>query len=362
MNIMKYFTPLIDKIIVLVFINTTCLVFAQKPVTQFNGFGHLEFTFNQAEKPTAFFSIGEHDFFVTSQIKKRISFLGEYVFRFNGKSASSYLPSIERSLLKFNYKGNHNVIVGKIHTPVNYWNDVYHHGRLFFPTIERPLAFSYIIPLHSLGAQMQGQNLGKLNFGYDLVVANGISSTDVFHNDAHMSLTAAVHFKPTEFTRLGISYYYDFLSENTPGAHSGHSASYAHYTGEPYVGSLAFQLTSLSIAHFSNKLEILSESSYNLTETDSLGIANNFSTFLYAGYIIKEKHVPYLLIDFIKIAKNDLYTHELGIYKFGLGYKHEFNHLLNVKAQLEYQRFFHGHTEHQQHENIGFKIQFAYGF
>ena len=119
---MKYFRPLINQIIVLVFINITSFVFAQKPVTQFNGFGHIEFTFNQAEKPTAFFSLGEHDFFVTSQLKKRISFLGEYVFRFNGKSPSNYLPSIERSLLKFNYKGNHNVIVGKIHTPVNYWN------------------------------------------------------------------------------------------------------------------------------------------------------------------------------------------------------------------------------------------------
>lgn len=352
----------VKRCILLLFICSSQYSNAQKPVTQFNGFGHLEFSFIQAEKPKAYFSLGEHDFFVTSQLKKRISFLGEYVFRFNGKSPSSFLPSIERSLLKFNYKGNHNLIVGKIHTPVNYWNDVYHHGRLFFPTIERPLAFSYIIPLHSLGLQMQGQNLGKYNFGYDLVVANGISSTDVFHDDTHMSITAAMHIKPSKSSRIGVSYYYDFLSENTPGAHSGHSTSYEHYAGDPYLGSLAFHLTSFSVAHFGNKFEILSESTYNITDTDSLGTANNFSSFLYAGYIIKDKYVPYVLFDYIDIAQNDLFTHELGIYKFGLGLKYEFNHLLNIKAQLEYQRNSHGNIEHPQHENIGFKVQFAYGF
>src|SRR5665647_1763752 len=43
--------------------------------------------------------------------------------------------------ITYNIQGNNNIIIGKIHTPLNYWNDTYHHGRFFFPTIERPLIF-----------------------------------------------------------------------------------------------------------------------------------------------------------------------------------------------------------------------------
>jgi len=106
----------------------------------------------------------------------------------------------------------------------------------------------------------------------------------------------------------------------------------------------------------------LSESSYNATKTDSLGLANNFSSFLYTGYRIKEIHVPYLIIDYIDIASNDLYTYELNTVKFGLGYKYEFNHLLCLKTQLEYQHYTHHTDTHDIHNKFGFRVQLAYGF
>lgn len=175
---------------------------AQKPETHLNGFGNIDFTYTPGDSSNAFYAIGEHDFFVTSKLRHNISFLGEYVIRYNPNSATRFLPSIERSLVKINYIGNHSIIAGKIHTPLNYWNDVYHHGRLFFPTIERPIAFSYLIPLHTLGLQFQGQNLGKLNWGYDVVVGNGISSNDAGKRGTNMSLTTAFHFKPSPYTRI----------------------------------------------------------------------------------------------------------------------------------------------------------------
>ena len=46
--------------------------------------------------------------------------------------------ALERARLKYEYREWLSVIVGKMHKPVNYWNDVYHHGRLFFPVIDRP--------------------------------------------------------------------------------------------------------------------------------------------------------------------------------------------------------------------------------
>lgn len=334
-------------------------ILAQKPETQLNGFGHLEFTFNEQESSNSYFTIGEHDFFVTSKLRKNISFLGEYVFRFGN---GSYLPSIERTLVKINYKGNHNIVAGKIHTPINYWNDTYHHGRLFFPTIDRPMAFTYFIPLHTLGVQLQGQNLGKLNFGYDVVVGNGIQSTDVSQNDPQFSLTTAVHVKPVDNLRIGLAYYKDYLPTNSPGPHSGHLPVYQHYSGSVYKGSVDLQLGTFSLAYFGDKIEFLSESSLNVTKTDSLGQATNYSSFLYSGLRIKDRHVPFLFVDYIKIAENDLYTHPLETLKFGVGYKFELNHLINVKTIFEYESQLHWHQENEVHQRLGIRLQLAYGF
>ncbi len=360
---MKYSVKRKSHFLVILFMTILSVtVNGQKIENQFNGFGHLEFIADYSDATNAAFAIGEHDFFVNSKLSKRISFLGEYVIRFNGKSATSFLPSIERSLLKFNYYKNHNLIVGKIHTPVNYWNDSYHHGRLFFPTIDRPLAFSYIIPLHTLGLQIQGQNLGKWNFGYDLVVGNGINSTDGINTGIDFSYTAAFHIKPFENFRLGMSHFYEKTKSHNPGTHSGHSTVYPHYEGETYTGPMTLNLTSASLSYFGNRLELLNEASYNRTFTDSLGAANNWSNFSYLGYRVTDNSIPYMVADFINIAENDLYVHPFDLLKLCLGYRHEFNHLLSLKTQVEYLTSLHQHEDHSHVQRFSFRVQFAYGF
>jgi hypothetical protein len=341
-------------------------VSAQKPVTQFNGFGHLEYALMLEPEQNSSFSIGEHDFFVTSKLSNRISFLGEFVIRYNNNSPTKFVASIERSLIRFNYKGNHSLIGGKIHTPVNYWNDVYHHGRLFFPSIDRPLAFSYVVPLHTLGVQLQGQNLGKLNFGYDLVLGNSLNSTDNFSTNFTPSITAAVHIKPVDGMRIGLSYFYDYLKENKTGVHTGHNTSPTFQPENPYKGPLQFHFAAFSAAYFSQKIEFLNEFAYNGTNTDSLGLANNFSNYTYIGYRIKDKYVPYLLFDYFETAKNDLHTYRHNQIKMALGYRHEFNPFLNLKFQVEYDpaRAHHHEDPSPTHSNgmFGFRIQLAYGF
>jgi hypothetical protein len=344
---------------------TTLQVLAQKPVTQFNGFGHLEYSLQHANNSNnSYFSLGESDFFITSKLNKRISLLGEYVIRFNSASGTNFLPSIERTLVKFNYYKNHNIIAGKIHSPLNYWNDVYHHGRLFFPTIDRPLSFSYLVPLHTLGVQFQGQNLGRLNFGYDFVAGNGISSTDAFNGNIRSSFTTAVHIKPIDGMRIGASYYSDYLPNNTSGVHSGHSGTRPHYSGALYKGPVKFRLSAFSFAYFNEKYEILNEFLYNRTKTDTLGNADNFSNFLYAGLRIKQKHVPYFLIDFINIDQKDLHAYPITTKKVALGYKHEFTTYINLKSQIEYSesKVPHETHDHDIGDHFSFKLQLAYGF
>jgi hypothetical protein len=337
---------------------------AQIKQTQFNGFGHIEHSLVRKDSVESYFSIGEHDFFVTSNISKRISFLGEFVIRFNGAVATNFLTSIERAFIRFNYINKHSVIAGKIHTPVNYWNDTYHHGRVFFPVIDRPFAFSYMVPLHTLGLQFQGQNIGDLGFGYDLVLGNGINSTDNFQGNFDPSITAAIHIKPIQGLRIGASYYYNHLTTNKSGAHSGHFISPGIDPTSIYKGAVDFNMLCNSISWFGKRFEFLNEFSFNQSKTDSLGTANNFSNFSYAGVRFNDKNVPFVLLDFIRIAENDLHIYPTEMLKAGVGYRYEFNYLVNVKAQIEYSWLKHSaaHLMHEHSGVLGFRVQLAYGF
>lgn len=349
------------------FLSSCGFFFSQQIKGVVNGYGHMNYLYNHdlnksTDPALTYFELGEHDLFVNTYFNDRISFLGEFVVRYTKGTPTTFSASIERARLKFDYYKNHSVIAGKIHTPVNYWNDVYHHGRVFFPSIDRPISFSYLVPLHNLGLQFQGQNLGKLNFGYDVVIGNGISGSDGSDNNISPATTLAFHIKPTDNWRMGLSYFYDFLPDaSITGVHSGHSITPPYVNGDKYKGKLHYQLLSQSVAHFGEKHEFLNEFVYNYTHTDTLGNANNFSNYTYYGYRIKDKHVPYAILDWISIAENDLFTYHYDVMRMWLGYRYEFSEMLNVKAQLGYSTNFLKNS-HAITNGIDFKIQFAYGF
>jgi hypothetical protein len=116
------------------------------------------------------------------------------------------------------------------------------------------------------------------------------------------SLTVAFHVKPLEGMRVGLSYYYDFLRSNAYGAHSGHSPAPAVIRADAYQGPLAFHLASFSFAWFTQRWEVLNETSMNVSITDSLGSATNWSNFTYVGRRLGEKHVVYGLGDVIEVG------------------------------------------------------------
>ena len=106
------------------------------------------------------FTLGEQDLFITSDLTDNISFLGESVFKYSATSSTKIAFGLERAILKYIYKGNHNIQIGRFHTPMNYWNDSYHHGRVFFPTVGRPESFNeHLIPIHTVGIMATAENL-----------------------------------------------------------------------------------------------------------------------------------------------------------------------------------------------------------
>ena len=335
--------------------NASC----QKPSFSINAYGHLGFE-SLFKKDTAYsdFKLGEQEIFVNAKFNKNFSFLGEITMNFS--EHGNYKLNIERLRMKYNYYKNHSIIIGKFHTPVNYWNDVYFHARLFFPTIDRPIMFSKWIPVHTFGVRLQGQNLGKYNFGYDLLVGSGMNSEDIYNVFRETSITAAVHWKPIDNARFGITYYNTFMKDAS--AMAAHSHSGHHIASNPYKGPLNFQMANASFAYFGEKWEVLNEFSYNNTKTDTIGVAHNISNYTYVGYRIKAKNIPFIAYDFLLTSDNDLHTYPYDRMKFVLGFKHEFSTNLNVKTQVEYYRnIFDNNDHHSMGTMLEFKIQMSYG-
>ena len=291
------------------------------------------------------FGFGEQDLFITSELSDRLSFLGETVFKYTPSSPTQFSVSVERVIIKYNLAGNHNVILGKIHTPLNYWNDTYHHGRVFFPTIERPLLFgAEIVPLHSTGISFQGHNLGNLKFGYDVVIANGLGSKEITDNDKRKSFTAAVHIKPVENMRIGLSYYNDVIAKGS------------NVHDRPINWKVTQNLFSGSIAYFGKKFELLTEGTLGINKTDTTGSRNTIASYIYTGYKISEKLIPYVRLDNINYQDGEMYYHKDNTTAFLAGMRYQINYLAVIK--LEYQ-----HQHLQTEGNIDkLTMQFAIGF
>lgn len=298
------------------------------------------------EKGKVGFALGEQDLFITSELNDRISFLGESVFKFSPSSATAFNVSIERVVLKYNFYGNHNFLAGKVHTPINYWNYTYHHGRVLFPTIERPLLFAAdIIPLHTTGVGLQGQNLGEAKFGYDLFVGNGIGSSEINDNDKRKSVTAGVHVSPASGLTVGASYYNDVISKGAV-MHDGGTNNY----------NIKQNLFSGSVAYFGNKFELLAEGTLGRNHSDTTGTKQTFAGYVYAGFKIKEKFVPYLRFDNINYQSGEVYYHPNNMMAAIAGLRYEINYLSVVK--LEYQHF----NTDLQGKSDKITAQFAIGF
>ena len=311
-------------------------------ITQIKGFVDVSSSY-QNNKVS--FGFGEQDLFITSVLSDKISFLGESVFKFSSTSSTSFGVSIERIIINYNLKGNNNLILGKVHTPVNYWNDSYHHGRVFFPTIDRPLLFSAnIIPLHTVGIGLQGYDLGNLKFGYNLFVGNGLESMEILDNGKNKSFTAAIHIKPADKLRLGMSWYHDVISKGAT-------------VHEKLIGSKVNQnLFTASVSRFGKKMEILAEGTTGVNHTDSTGSKSTMAGYLYAGYKLTEKLVPYVRFDALQFQKGEIYYDQNNTTAFTAGLRYEINYLAVVK--LEYQH------RNSQLQNLTNKItvQFAIGF
>jgi hypothetical protein len=186
--------------------------------TKLAGFAQVKVQATDRRTDTWGFALDQLDLYLTSKLANRISFLTEMVFEYR---SGAFVSDVERVIVTFAPRSYFRVSAGRFHTPIGFWNTAYHEGTLLFPTIDRPLLYSFpddggILPLHTIGLQIAGRDISPLHLGYEVSVGNGIGSTPVADNDNTKACTVALHSQVTSALRVGASLYLDRIAAGTP--------------------------------------------------------------------------------------------------------------------------------------------------
>ena len=150
--------------------------------------------------------------------------------------------------------------------------------------------------------------------------------------------------RPANDLTIGISYYNDAVSKG------------ANVEGKIINWKVNQNLFTASIAYFGKKFELLTEGTFCINKTDTTGSKNTIASYLYAGYHLSNKLIPYIRVDNIEYENGEIYFNKNNITSFVAGMRYEINYLAVIKLEYEYQ-----HSETINNANI-LTAQFAIGF
>lgn len=275
------------------------------PKLNLKGFADVGFTtkLDQAESSNTF-ALGSVDLYMTSELTDRVSALVEANFVSTQDNAASL--AFQRGLLKYSLSDLLNVtIAARMHMPLGYWNQAYHHGSWLQTTIFRPEIYLFegddggFLPVHSVGVELSGVkefNGVDAEYAFDVVNGRGRTVTEVQHakdkNDAK-ALNFLLSLKPhaIEGLQFGASIYRDEIPGNPPTALRGDSIH------ELILGQYA--------AYHHDRVELLAEL-FNIFHDDKAS-GEEYDTlgwYLQGGYQV-DKFTPYYRIDYIDVANSD---------------------------------------------------------
>lgn len=237
------------------------------------------------------FNTGKMVLFVTAQLNDRISVLSENSMSTgNGK----FDFEIERLLLRYYLKDYFSVRVGKMFTPMGYWNNQYNLGLVLQPTIQRPLVIRNssdggVLQIKDVGFQFEGDEITKLRFFYRGLVSNGIGFTGANDKGVNsVALTGQMGIEPIDGLRL-------LVSASTAELYKG-TVNVNGIT--PQNGRQSILNASVAFMSPEKKVEFIGEYYHSKSTLDSIG--DNFSQgfFTYAGYKVTNKIVPYAMYSY----------------------------------------------------------------
>jgi len=312
--------------------------------TKWNGFMDVNWLYDRKRSDNSF-NLGQLDLYIVSDITDRVSFLTENTFTV--ASDASFKAAIERAIVKYEVNNFLNFLIGKHHTPVSYWNNTYHHGRVLQPTTTRPMLFDYnIFSFHTTGLIISGDYIGKKNFGYQFMVGNGSleheSSRD---HDKYKSVSLTTHFSPVPDFKVMVSGYYNHVAE---GVKTYRDSVLTHH-----IDQTLYSL-SMSFLPASKRFEFLSEFMFVSNSSEHVS-TENAGFYVYGGYDIG-KFTPYVRYDHINTSEKDEFFRVDKATSSTFGVRYSFSHLANIKTE-----WIHSDSEIYGVNNR-IQVQFGIGF
>jgi hypothetical protein len=146
------------------------------PRLTLRGFSDVNFAVREEDGPNTF-ALGQFDTFMSSALSDDVSVLAEVVFEFGEDNAA--VLDVERVQLRWAPADAFTATAGRMHTPLGYWNQTFHHGSWLQTTAERPLMYRFeddggILPVHMVGVELSGAfNPSPATFKYSASLVNG---------------------------------------------------------------------------------------------------------------------------------------------------------------------------------------------
>jgi len=201
--------------------------------------------------------------------------------------------------------------LGRLHTPLGFWNSEYHHGLHLQSSVHRPGIVEYedaggILPNHVIGMLLRkNQNIGSsiVNVSFAFGSAAKIKDRELssfnldfesgFADSRH--LTARIYFQPDELDELkyGIFYSQSTIPTDTNNLDKVRQKIFGAYT---YQNWLAFNLTAATY-YVNNDLNFI-----NKTQE-----SNFLSNYIHLEYEVTGDWMLYTRWEFSKGADNDAY-------------------------------------------------------
>ena len=273
---------------------------------------------------------------------------------------------LERMYLRYDWRNALHVTVGRMYSPIGFWNVNYNFGLVLQPNISRPRILN---PTHDggfiltreTGVQIGGDNIGKAGFFYRLLVANGIGKNGGLLGTPYLlgpkvSLTGQLGLEPVEGLRFSVSAVTNSLPDG----------SLTQFEA-PVPEALTSRMVSASVSHMAidKKLEFIGEYYVNTHDYVTLPDQTLNGAILYLGYKATTKVVPYFFAELLSFPAGDPYyptvnpyTNQpyVGANEYNLGLRYRVNANLVLKGEAALL------DQEQFGTSYGFKTQVAFGF
>jgi hypothetical protein len=274
---------------------------------QVSYFGHGGYTAKFDDDPTtktqSAFNSGGVDILLTSEISEKFTVLGELFTGFRGDGANSVSLSLERLYFKYAVNDYFNIRLGRMYTPLSFWQGRYSQAQFFQPTINAPYAVRTrfdkgILPTNSVALQFDGENIGKLRFSYYFMLDNTQAAPSLnTDNTDFKAITGKLKIEPVENWEVYVSGRRDKI---VAGSVSLQGRTVAETTNQTILNAGFVHIAQDS------PFEIAFDYFRVANETFSTGKTDNDFMYAYLGYRIK-KVVPYLQWDMLTYDQADLY-------------------------------------------------------